>query len=161
MPGLADENFQEKLVCALVIKPNENLDKSELRVFLRPLLEPNQLPKNFYFFDDLPKGLSGKIQVNAVKEMIQSVDNRNPETNAFTPGNDIIEAAAGAFGVDKTLIKMSDTSHSLDGWDSMAHLVFITILEKRLNVQFSTAEMMNMNAISSAERIIKEKLKAI
>ena len=159
--GLADENFQEKLVCALVIKPHETLEKNELLIFLRPLLEQSQLPKNFYFFTDLPKGLSGKIQINAVKELIESEQSNDAGERAAPSGAAIIDAAAEAFGIDKTMIKMSDTSHSLDGWDSMAHLVFITILEKKFAIQFSTAEMMTMNALSSAERIINEKLKAI
>jgi long-chain acyl-CoA synthetase len=44
--GLAEENFQEKLVAAIVIKSQETLDKNELLSFLRPLLEQSQLPKN-------------------------------------------------------------------------------------------------------------------
>ena len=117
--------------------------------------------KNFYFFTDLPKGLSGKIQINAVKELIESEQSNDTGQGAATSGAAIIDAAAEAFGIDKTLIKMSDTSHSLNGWDSMAHLVFITMLEKKFAIQFSTAEMMTMNALSSAERIINEKIKAI
>ena len=157
--GLADENFQEKLVCASVIKPHETLDKNELLSFLRPLLEQSQLPKNFYFFDDLPKGLSGKIQTNAVKEMIVATDEKDADVTTATTAITIIEAAAEAFGMDKSSIKMSDTSNSIDGWDSMAHLVFITTLEKRFAIQFSTAEMMNMNRLTSVEKIINGKLK--
>ena len=135
------------------------MDKNELINFLRPLLEQGQLPKNYYFFHDLPKGLSGKIQVNAVKELILSKENNGTKVAAATSKITIMETAAEAFGVDVTQIKMSDTSHTLDGWDSMAHLVFITILEDRLKVRFSTAEMMNMNMLTSVERIINEKLK--
>ena len=159
--GLADENFQEKLVCALVIKPHETLDKTELLTFLRPLLEQSQLPKNCYFFDDLPKGLSGKIQINAVKEMIIAIDDKDVDVTTATTAITITEAAAEAFGMNKSLIKMSDTSNSIDGWDSMAHLVFITILEKRFAIQFSTAEMMNMNRLTSVEKIISGKLKVV
>ena len=157
--GLPDENFQEKLVSAIVIKANESLDKNELINFLRPLLEQGQLPKNYYFFQDLPKGLSGKIQINAVKELILLKENNGTKVAAATSKITIMETAAEAFGVDVTQIKMSDTSHTLDGWDSMAHLVFITILEDRLKVRFSTAEMMNMNMLTAVERIINEKLK--
>ena len=158
--GVPDENFQEKLVSAIVIKANESLDKNELIIFLRPLLEQSQLPKNYYFFHDLPKGLSGKIQINAVKELLLSKENNGTEVVASTSKTAIMEAAAEAFGMDVSQIKMSDTSHTLDGWDSMAHLVFITILEDRLKVRFSTADMMNMNVLTSVERIINEKLKA-
>jgi acyl-CoA synthetase (AMP-forming)/AMP-acid ligase II/acyl carrier protein len=159
--GLPDENFQERLVGAIVVKANESLDKNELIIFLRPLLEQSQLPKNYYFFPDLPKGLSGKIQVNAVKELILSKENDGTGAVASTSKTTIMEAAAEAFGIDVSKVKMSDTSHTLEGWDSMAHLVFITILEDRLKVRFSTAEMMNMNMLTSVERIINEKLKAV
>lgn len=159
--GLPDENFQEKLVSVIVIRPDEQLEKNDLIDFLRPLLEQSQMPKNFYFFDNLPKGLSGKIKVNAVKELIESTHNTSTQSGTAISNMIIIEAAAEAFGMDKNQIKMSDNSHSLEGWDSMAHLVFITILEDRLKVRFSTAEMMNMNTLTSVEQIINEKLKAV
>ncbi len=157
--GMEEEDFEEKLVCAIVLKPNETLNKNDLLIYLRNLLEPGQIPKNFYFFDELPKGLSGKIQLNAVKELILSIAIKVESKGTASISNAIINIASEAFNLDNTLIKMKDSSHSIDGWDSMAHLVFITTLEKKFSLKFSTAEMMNMNILTAVEKIITEKLK--
>lgn len=157
--GIDDENFQEKLVCALILVPGAKLNKSDLIAYLRPLLEVNQMPKNFHFFDQFPKGLSGKIQICEIKKVILSIEDSVTKTDTIKIDTAIIEIAAEVFGIDKGMLNMSDSSYNLDGWDSMAHLVFITFLEKKFSLHFSTAEMMNMNSLVAAEKIINEKIK--
>lgn len=154
--GIEDELFNEKLVAAITVKPGKHLDKIELIEFLRPLLKQNQIPKSYYFFDDLPKGLSGKIQIQKVKEMIAE---QGKEVQGATHDfeSQIKAAAADAFGISVSNISMDDNSHSLEGWDSMAHLVFITNLEEQFNVRFSTAEMMTMNSLKSTASILNKK----
>lgn len=157
--GIPDENFGEKLVAAITTKSNEDIEKIELIEFLRPLLEQNQIPKEFFFFSELPKGLSGKIQINKVLQLIKSQNieesGNNVQENYQT---NIKNCASEAFGIAINKIVMSDTSNSVEGWDSMGHLIFITNLEERFNIQFSTAEMMTMNSLLSSERIITQKL---
>ncbi|MGK0414594.1 MAG: long-chain acyl-CoA synthetase [Polaribacter sp.] len=156
--GVSDEIFGEKLVCALVVKPNESIEKLELIEFLRPLLEQNQIPKEFYFFNDLPKGLSGKIQNKSVLELIQSQDKKE-ENEIETSYQEIIKSAASeVFGLDLSQITMNDNSNTLEGWDSMGHLFFITHLEKHFGIEFSTAEMMTMHSLATTERILIQKL---
>jgi long-chain acyl-CoA synthetase len=160
--GVPDDNFGEKLVAAIITKTNKDIEKAELIEFLRPLLEQNQIPKEFYFFSEFPKGLSGKIQINEVLQLIKSktkmITFDSPEGNHQLT---LKKAASEAFGVAVNNITMSDTSNTLEGWDSMGHLVFITNLEERFKVQFSTAEMMTMNTLKNSEQIINQKLSKI
>ncbi len=157
--GVPDDNFGEKLVAAITTKSNEDIEKIELIEFLRPLLEQNQIPKEFFFFSELPKGLSGKIQINKVLQLIKSQNKEESGNNLQENHQSIIKnCASEAFGTAINDITMSDTSNSLEGWDSMGHLIFITNLEERFNIQFSTAEMMTMNSLFSSERIITQKL---
>ena len=124
-----DENIGEKLVSAVVLKPNGILDKMELLAFLHPLLKQNQLPKDVFFFDALPKNSSGKTQISAVEKLISSA-NENPVENIDSNNQHIIKASASeAFGITADRITMEDTAQTIDGWDSMAHLIFITSLE--------------------------------
>jgi long-chain acyl-CoA synthetase len=52
---------------------------------------------------------------------------------------------------------VKDSSHTVAGWDSMAHLVFVTALEERYRTRFSTAEVITMNSIQRAIELIKQK----
>ena len=155
--GIKDENIGEKLVSGVVLKQDSKLDKLDLLTFLRPLLKQNQIPKDIFFFDSLPKGTSGKIQINAVEELIASSSKKNTlKDDSGYP--QIIKAATEAFGISADKISLEDTAQSIDGWDSMAHLLFITSLEKHFNLRFSTSEMMTMTSISTTNRILKQKL---
>ncbi|CAM1364990.1 AMP-binding protein [Tenacibaculum xiamenense] len=157
--GIHDESFGEKLVTAIVAAPNKPINELDLVEFLRPLLEQNQIPKEYYFFEELPKGISGKIITNEVIKLI--IDNKkdlNDINQIKNYQHSIIQCASEAFGESPENISFKDSSYSLDGWDSMGHLIFVTSLEKKFNIRFSTAEMMTMNTLSSVEKILKSKL---
>jgi len=157
--GIKDENYGEKLVSAAVLEPGSKVDKNELLDFLRPLLKQNQLPKDIFFFDDLPKGLTGKTQGSEVEKLILASNGEPKKTSSDTDLEHSIKSAASeAFGIATDSLTMDDTAQSIDGWDSMAHLVFITSLEKQYKVRFSTSEMMIMTSMKSAERILNQKL---
>ncbi|PWJ35036.1 AMP-binding protein [Sediminitomix flava] len=158
--GMPDTEFGEKITAAIVRKTGQNLEKNDLIQFLRPLLEVNQMPKAYHFFENLPKGLSSKIQLDEVKRLIAK---KTEDSEVVEMTHDVSalvkESASKAFGVEESQISSDDNSHSLDGWDSMAHLDFITQLEKQLNIRFTTAEMITMNSIQNTENILKRKLK--
>ena len=156
--GVPDETFGEKLVAAITIRSNEYIEKIELIEFLRSLLEQNQIPKDFFFFSELPKGISGKIQKNKVLQLIKSQKTEESGKSKQENYQTVIKKCASeAFSIAIDKIVMSDTPNSLEGWDSMGHLIFITNLEKHFNIQFSTAEMMTINSLLSSERIIIKK----
>lgn len=156
--GINNEDFGEKLVAAVVTKPNTELSKIELLEFLRPQLEQNQIPKEVFFFDDLPKGLSKKIQINAVKTLINQQDGVKTTSTATSYEGVIIDTASKVFGVAVSAISINDDSNSIDGWDSMGHLNFVSTLEENYGVKFSTAEMMTMNSLKATRDILTKKL---
>ncbi|MFT4535534.1 MAG: long-chain acyl-CoA synthetase [Saprospiraceae bacterium] len=158
--GIKDENFGEKLVSAVVLVPDSKLDKLELLSFLRPLLKHNQIPKDIFFLDHLPKGISGKIQINAVEKLITNFISKPTDTSDKDYQKVIRESASEAFGIAADKITMEDTAQSIDGWDSMAHLMFVTTIEKHFNIRFSTSEMMTMNSMNATSRILKKKFSA-
>lgn len=156
--GIPDDNFGEKLVAAVVLKNKGAIDKIELLEFIRPYLELNQVPKEVYFFDELPKGLSSKIQIKGVENLILSLEHTNVQHNTKTSHDGILKkAAANAFNMDIQKISMNDDSTSIDGWDSMGHLNFVTNIEEELGIKFSTAEMMTMNSLESSKKILQKK----
>ncbi len=156
--GIKDKEIDEKLVSAIVLKPGSKLDKMELIAFLRPLLKQNQLPKDIFFFDDLPKGLSGKTQISEVKKWIaSSIDTQGGKSDSNLE-NIIISSASQAFGIPAETLTMKDTAQTIDGWDSMAHLIFITSLEKQFDLRFATSEMMTMTSLQTVDKVLNKKL---
>ncbi len=156
--GIPDEVFGEKLVAAVQIKTGETLSELAFFDFLRPLLEQNQLPKQVHFLDELPKGLSGKVQLKTLQALISKNSQGLVATANETYEKAVIVAASNAFKIPVEKLTMKDTSATLDGWDSMAHLEFITLLENQFETRFSTAEMMTMNSLKAAETMLSQKL---
>ena len=154
--GMDDPVFGERLVSCIVLKPSTTADEMTLTAFCRERLEERKVPTAIYQLDSLPKGLSGKVQLGAVRERVHQ-----PGSQATGAGPDyhklVMEAASQAFKVSLSDLRPGDNSRSVAGWDSMAHLDFIIRLEKALGVEFDTAEIMVMNNLQNAESVARRK----
>jgi acyl carrier protein len=69
----------------------------------------------------------------------------------------ILDIAGEVFQVPVSRLSIADTSNTVSGWDSLAHLIFITSMEEHFNISFSTAEVITMNSIKKALELIKQK----
>lgn len=154
--GLPDEVFGEKLVAAVVIKPGAKINAFDIVEYCRQFLDDKKVPHKVYILPELPKGLSGKIQVNLLKEQLMQT-NRPKQETAGEYIEAVINIAVEAFQVPASRLGINDTSDTVAGWDSLAHLLFITALEEKFNIRFNTAEVITMNSIQKAVNLVKEK----
>jgi long-chain acyl-CoA synthetase len=154
--GMPDEVFGEKLVAAVVLKPGFTITGTEIIEECRQWLEEKKVPNRIFIVDALPKGISGKVQINALREQLL---NLQPQirVNAGDFENDVLSIASDSFQVPVTRLSIHDTSQTVAGWDSLAHLTFITTLEDHFKVRFNTAEVITMNSIRKATELIKTK----
>ncbi|WP_372834305.1 AMP-binding protein [Pontibacterium sp.] len=60
--GIYDEHYGQEVVACVVIKQEAKVSEAELIDFCTDRLGKVKTPRNIYFFDDLPKGPSGKVQ---------------------------------------------------------------------------------------------------
>ncbi|MEO1714384.1 MAG: fatty acid--CoA ligase family protein, partial [Bacteroidota bacterium] len=131
--GQEDELFGERVVACVVLESGQQMEAAELIDFCRQELEPAKVPSQLFFLPSLPKTISGKIQVRAVKELIsQGPTVTADQQNTFMEG--ILNAASEAFQVPKEQLGPTSSAANVDGWDSMAHLLFITNLEKEFKL---------------------------
>ncbi|MEP1034415.1 AMP-binding protein [Ekhidna sp.] len=151
--GIPDSVFGDKLVAA-VVSTDSSIDKFTLSKFCKDHLEPYKVPSAFYFFNELPKGISGKHNLPKLKELI--VQSSLPESHENQLENRIVNVASEAFNITPDKITLNSNSQNLEGWDSLAHLDFITRLEKEFNKSFNTAEIITMNSIRRVVSILTE-----
>jgi acyl-CoA synthetase (AMP-forming)/AMP-acid ligase II len=59
--GVDDENYGQEVVACVVIRDGYECSEGELKTFCEAGVGSYKAPKIIYFFDDLPKGPSGKI----------------------------------------------------------------------------------------------------
>lgn len=60
--GIDDEHYGQEVVACVVIAEDAAVSEQELIDFCFDKIGKVKTPKNIYFFDDLPKGPSGKVQ---------------------------------------------------------------------------------------------------
>lgn len=69
--GLPDPVSGEKVIATVSLRPGKQVDETELRKFARNHLNDLKVPEKIHFLAELPKGLSGKVDRRALKEMAQ------------------------------------------------------------------------------------------
>ncbi len=60
--GIDDIDFGQEVIACVVIKGDQQVSEKELTDFCLIKLRKLKTPKNIFFFDELPKGPSGKVQ---------------------------------------------------------------------------------------------------
>jgi long-chain acyl-CoA synthetase len=67
--GTPDPTLGEIVTAFVAVKPGTSASEDDLRQFLAPRMAAYKIPERIYFVPDLPKGLTGKIQRKALKEL--------------------------------------------------------------------------------------------
>ncbi|PHN03133.1 AMP-binding protein [Flavilitoribacter nigricans] len=154
--GVPDPVFGENLHACVVGEAGTDLDAVAIIEHCRTQLEPAKIPKQVFFLNELPKTISGKIKVRAVRELLEKEDVADA-VQGESHREGIFAAAAEAFKVPRQQININTTAENLDGWDSMAHLLFVTKLEEQFKIRLSSKEIMVMSTIREAEKIVSQK----
>jgi len=68
--GVDDDNYGQEVVACVVIRAGYECGEDELKAFCEAGVGKYKCPKTIYFFDDLPKGPSGKILRLKLPELI-------------------------------------------------------------------------------------------
>jgi len=154
--GLPDVVFGEKLAAAVVLKEGREISSADLVSYCREFLEEKKVPNKIFILTDLPKGVSGKVQLNVLKDQLLEWQAPKQEKNGECL-QQVLQVAAEVFQVPVSRLSINDTSNTVAGWDSLAHLIFITTLEETFHVSFTTAEVITMNSIQKAVNLIERK----
>jgi len=155
--GIDDEILGEVLIAAVVASEIGGLSEYQLIEYCRSQLEPSLVPKKIVFAKDLPKTISGKIRIEDLRNSHVVVeDSMPPREIEFMQA--IMKAASDAFQVEKSQLKRDSSVETLDGWDSMAHLIFVTNLENHLNIRFTSKEIMTMSSFDEVGKVVAKRM---
>ncbi|MGI9373954.1 MAG: AMP-binding protein [Hyphomicrobiales bacterium] len=147
--GLAHKSFGEELISCAVVKKGSSANETLLFEYLRKQLAREKLPSRIMILDNLPRGASGKIVWSALREKLQN------ELFAIDDEASVYKVAALCFGVPVRALTPDSTPFNTDGWDSLNHINFITALEQRFNCRFEAADILELNSMQDADRIVR------
>jgi len=154
--GLPDHDWGEKVVSAVVVSV-PSLCEEELILFCRDNLEEVKVPDMIAILERLPRGRSGKVQLEVIKEHFL-----NTRMAAAGAAHDIeqriIGIAAHCFKVSAESLSIGNTIDTTIGWDSLSHLELIVTLEETFAIKFTPAEIMRMDSLETVVSTVRQKL---
>lgn len=153
--GLADDIWGQIAVSCIVLGSGVELSEIDVIGYCREHLPPEKTPQAILFLDALPKVASGKIDMNVLQEAASSQYERSKAGGASN-GPDVFDIASSCFKVAKDDLSLDSTPYNTKGWDSLAHLTFITSLEEAFSFELSPIDIINLNSLEDACEIVEE-----
>jgi long-chain acyl-CoA synthetase len=154
--GLADDDWQEIVVSAVVIKEDKNISESELINYCRQQIEPRKVPKKIIFVSQIPRGLSGKIKATELKKIFEK-EKQSIESSLDFTLKDLFFLVAKELTVDEQQLSLTDKAGELSGWDSLGHLNLMLAVEQATNINLTAHEIMSISSLQDIWSIIQSK----
>jgi acyl carrier protein len=73
----------------------------------------------------------------------------------------LAEIIKDSFSLKESEQNDSIVLNSLEEWESMAHMLFITRVEENFEIEFSGEDILNMQSIGDIKRVLAEKGKQV
>ena len=158
--GEKHDVWGEKLIAVIVKDSHAAISQNDVMEYCREKLSHVAIPDEVFFVDALPKGISGKVVLEEVKSLLE-----HPNTHQSSKGDplqvaDLLDIARDCFGTKITEDQIHLPSHAIQGWNSLEHLHFVSLIEKSYGIELSTKDIMNITSIATAESIITYHLKS-
>ena len=155
--GLPDQDWGEIVVSTIVCKPAQNLSEVDLINHCRELLEDQKVPKRIFFFDSLPRGDAGKIQIPKLQQLLHS--KTDPGSSNLTLQS-FFTLAAEVFQLDSQELSLINRAGELPGWDSLGHLRLVLSIEQAAGINLSVNEIMSIESLNDLWQIIERRSKS-
>jgi long-chain acyl-CoA synthetase len=151
--GVPDPIWGETVACLVVA--DASVSEQSVNDHCKTHLEPRKLPSRLAFVDALPRGLSGKVQIERARELLA----RGPAPAAVASPDGataerLLRVAAACFKVAVGELALTDAPRDVAGWDSLSHLEFISAMEAEFGVKLSTQEILSIDRLDKALRLV-------
>lgn len=157
--GVDDSVFGELVVSCVALAPGSCIGPDGLAQWCRERLAHYKVPQRVYIFPELPKGRSGKVVVEEAKKMAIEASSAEKKADGGVRER-VLSAAAETFRTSASELSEFSTPADVAGWDSLAHLQFVVALEEAFGVTLAPADIIRIDSIGEAERIVRGKLPA-
>src|SRR5919109_2032223 len=128
--GMTDERWGEIVVCGLTAIPGKRPSEEQIASHFLAQASPEKLPREFHFFDELPRGPAGKVVKSELRRLIE--ERRATAHHSSVTGSlqeRVVKVAAQAFKCRPEDISTASSPGTTPGWSSLAHVEFLLGLE--------------------------------
>jgi long-chain acyl-CoA synthetase len=152
--GVPDEMFGEIGVTGVTL--STPVDETALTEHLRIHLEPRKIPKRIFALKQIPRGLSGKVNMNALTALLSEQAN---EGNQTQDGKDVeaivINLAAKVFRVPVEQLSPRTGPDDVNGWDSFTQLNLVLTIEEHFGCRIPAARVSALQRLGDFIEVIR------
>lgn len=152
--GQPSRHWGEEVASAVVLKAGREVTEREIKAHCARSLETYKIPRKIFFVESLPRGRSGKIQLERLKQVL---DDR-PNGGKSSVLERVKDVASECFFVGAGAMTGQSSPRDLKGWDSMGHLDFVARLEKEFSIKLSVQEILKIETLGEAVTVIESRI---
>ena len=156
--GLADERWGEIVVCGIVAQPGREPSEQQIAAHFLAQASPEKLPREFHFFNDLPRGPAGKVVKSELRRLIE--ERRTAARHMSAGGsvcNRVYQEAARAFKCRAEDLSAQSNPRNTPGWSSLAHVEFLMALEVEFSINLQPEEIMRIDSVGDALALVERR----
>ena len=153
LPGIAEAcafghqtDTGEELIAAVCPLTGAALELDAVYAACRQKLSPERQPSRLVILPQLPRREAGKVDQTAIAAAVV------PQT----AGQSVEEIAAVCFGVSVDSLTEASSPFDTPGWDSLAHMNFIDMLEETFSFTMTPGDVASLMSISDAIEIVRQ-----
>jgi long-chain acyl-CoA synthetase len=155
--GLADEVRGQLVVACVVVEKDSTIDGFAVLDHCKRTLPPEKQPSHALIVNELPRGPAGKFILSEA-ERIAREQLSHAEHNVSA--QDVYSIATACLRTPRSALSPQSNPFNTEGWDSIAHLELILALEKAFRITFSPSDILNLESLADAERIVSSHLRS-
>ena len=156
--GMADEMFGEVPVAAVVC--DGPVTQADLAAHARARLEDQKVPRHIVVLDAIPRGISGKVQGDALRAAISEALQAAPAAVAQDTGDDlaasVLAVAAEVFRVDPAQLGLDSRQGDVAGWDSFSQLNLIMAAESHFAITIPASRVAAIRTLGDLARTVED-----
>jgi long-chain acyl-CoA synthetase len=154
--GLPDERWGEIVVSGLAAGADGRPSEEDIAAHFLKHASPEKLPREFHFFDDLPRGPAGKVVKAELARLIaeRRAATRH-ESHAGGLRERVLQVAAHAFKCPVDGLTEAATAQTVEGWTSLAHVEFLMALELEFSFTMQPEDILRIDSIGDAVALVE------
>ena len=154
--GLPDERWGEVVVSGLVVLGGDRPTEQDIASHFLQHASPEKLPREFHFFDELPRGPAGKVVKTELARLIgERRAAARHEAHSGGMRERVLQVAAEAFKCRADELSEAASARTVDGWTSLAHVEFLMALEQEFSFTMQPEDILRIDSVGDALALVE------
>lgn len=151
-----DDVFGEIGVTAVVVRDGSEATQTDLYEHLRLQVEPRIASRHIFILPKIPRGLSGKVNIAALREVMTAELSNVADNLCGWPdvAAEVLAIAARVFRIAPDSISLRSSLDDVAAWDSFTHINLIMSIEQHFGCRISARQVSSVRNLGDLAAVV-------